>query len=57
MNKRGANEILSLNHEDLDVEELEHRLELAATVSSVEDWPCLMKCDPLCGANKPPPAK
>ncbi len=48
------NEITSLNSEDLDVEELERRLELAATVGDpigVCGW-CGVDCPKLeCGAK------
>ncbi len=42
MNKHEFNEIASLNSENLDVEELERRLELATTVGDLMDvdWVC-----------------
>ncbi len=57
MNKHEFNEIASLNSEDLDVEELERRLELAATVGDpigVCGW-CSVDCPNLkCGIDVAP---
>ena len=44
----GAGEILSLNIEDLDVVELEHRLEMAVALGSADV--CVVKHDCSCGA-------
>ncbi len=49
MNKHEVNEITSLNFADLDVEELERRLELAATMPDVQ--PLGVWCD--CNGNNP----
>ncbi len=53
MNKHEFNEIASLNSENLDVEELERRLELAATAGALidADWVCSQHC--VCFAMEP----
>ncbi len=60
MNKHEVNEIVNLNSKNLDIEELERRLELAATLPGVQAaWICVSDgCEevgpPICIVNEPP---
>ncbi len=47
MNKYHASEITSLNFENLDIEELERRLELATTLPGGQplEWSCSERCE------------
>ena len=45
--KRNKKELIPLNLRDLDVEELERRLEMAAAPISPDGWVC--DCDGECG--------
>ena len=47
--KPGPEELISLNFEDLDVGELERRLELTATLPQSTDW--CYQYEPPCGCD------
>lgn len=47
-----AEEIESLNVDDLDIEELERRVELASTVPLADLYDCGTNCGANCGSNK-----
>lgn len=51
MSKKKNDEVESLNIEDLDVEELERRIEMAAALPSPMGWICSCDSSKLCDNN------